>query len=130
MTTYTWTGANGADWSIAGDWTPSGGPPGAADTAFVLAGGTVTIGEAQSIDVLSIAAGALLSSSVFGPLTVTGAIQNDGVLGISAQLVVSASRVTISGSGTLELEGGGGGFITALAAGEALDNDGGTIAGF
>jgi hypothetical protein len=57
MTTYTWIGANGADWSVAGDWSQPGGPPGISDVAFILSGATVDVGEAQSVDGLNLAAG-------------------------------------------------------------------------
>jgi len=62
MTTYTWIGATAGDWSAAGDWTPAGGPPGSVDTASILAGGTVSVTQAESIDGLNLAPGAMLSA--------------------------------------------------------------------
>jgi len=47
MTSYTWTGADGADWSVGGNWSPAGGPPGFADTAIVESGGTLSISQAE-----------------------------------------------------------------------------------
>src|ERR1019366_6657064 len=87
MTTYTWTGANGADWSVAGDWSPAGGPPEISDVAFILSGGTVDVGEAQSIDGLNLAAGAQLVLADF-PFTVAGSIDAAGLIVAGGTLVV------------------------------------------
>ena len=98
MTTYTWTGANGADWSVPGDWSPASGPPGIADTAIIQSGGTVNVSEAESIDVLSLGAGAqlLLSAS---PFTVAGTIDNSGLIIAGGTLVVAGAGVTLDGTG-------------------------------
>jgi hypothetical protein len=42
MTSYTWNGVSG-DWNLASDWTPSGGPPTASDTARINGSATDTI---------------------------------------------------------------------------------------
>ena len=49
MTAYTWIGGTG-DWNVAANWSPSGGPPKATDSATISATGaayTVTINSAD-----------------------------------------------------------------------------------
>ncbi len=129
MATYTWTGADGADWSVAGDWSPASGPPGISDTADILSGGTVSVGEAQSIEVLSLGAGAQLLLSA-APFTVAGSVDNGGLILVGGTLVVAGSAVTLSGAGTLALGGANDSSVIAAAtAGEALINAGAVIAG-
>ena len=46
MTTFTWTGTGSDDdWSNAGNWTPSGGPPGALDNADIAIAATINAGS-------------------------------------------------------------------------------------
>jgi hypothetical protein len=129
MTTYTWTGASGADWSLAGDWSPAGGPPGIGDAAVIQSGGTVSVGEAESIDALSLAAGTQLLLSA-APFTVAGSIDNAGLMLVGGTLVVAGPAVALTGSGLLALSGvSDSSVIAALAAGDALVNAGETITG-
>jgi hypothetical protein len=129
MTTYTWIGANAADWSVAGDWSQPGGPPGISDVAFILSGATVDVGEAQSVDGLNLAAGAQLLLADF-PFTVAGSIDNGGLIVAGGTLVVAGSAVTLSGGGTLALSGANdGSVIAAFGTGDALLNDGAVITG-
>src|SRR5271166_2033195 len=49
MTAYTWIGGTG-NWNVAANWSPTGGPPKATDTATISATGaayTVTIDSAD-----------------------------------------------------------------------------------
>ncbi len=45
---YTWVGGDGK-WSVASNWTPNGGPPGAADDQVLIGGGaTVYLDDCNS----------------------------------------------------------------------------------
>ncbi|TAE33091.1 MAG: hypothetical protein EAZ92_00945 [Candidatus Kapaibacterium sp.] len=73
--TYTWQGAAGADWQVAGNWTPSRTTPAANDILQFNAGThTPTNIPTQTIGQLSIAAGATVSlrGSATNTLTVNG----------------------------------------------------------
>ena len=129
MTTYTWTGVNGADWSVAGDWSPAGGPTGIADFAVILGGATVDVAEAESINVLNLAAAAQLLLPRF-QFTVAGSIDNSGLIVDGGMLEVAGSAVTLTGGGTLALSGtNDSSGISGAAAGDVLVNASGTITG-
>jgi hypothetical protein len=129
MTTYSWIGASGADWSVAGDWSPAGGPPGIADVAIIPDGGTVSVGQPESIDLLSLAGGAMLALTRF-PFTVAGSIDNAGLILDGATLVVAGAAVTLDGGGTLALSGtGDSSVIAAPTSGDVLVNADGAIIG-
>ena len=105
MTTYTWTGASGADWSVAGDWSPAGGPPGIADFAFIQSGGTVSIGQAATVDGLNLAAGVMLSIANGVAFTVAGSIDTDGAIFDSGTLVIAGPSVALTGGGAIPKRG-------------------------
>src|SRR5579871_2262830 len=41
--TFTWTNTAGGLWTTAANWSPSGGPPTALDTALITTSGTYTV---------------------------------------------------------------------------------------
>jgi hypothetical protein len=63
-TDYTWTNAAGGDYSAAGNWTPSGGPPAADDTAIL--DGAPSAAVALSVDVTN---HTLQAAASAGPIT-------------------------------------------------------------
>lgn len=112
--TFTWTNTSGGNWSVAANWSPAGGPPGAADTALITNNGTygVTNSGVASVSVLTLGGAAgtqtfLQSSGNFtlgsagtgnsqAVLNVTG-----GTLGGAAGSLVLAGPLNCSG-GSIE----------------------------
>ena len=101
---FSWKGANSADWATAADWTPSGPPNAAnADATIAVAGAyNVTIGAAESI---------LVDSLTFDPAT-AGVLLVNGTLSLGGTLAamnMSSGTVKLSGTiagGALTLTGG------------------------
>jgi len=129
MSTYSWIGASGADWSVAGNWSPAGGPPGFVDTAIIQSGGTASVGQAESISVLSVAAGAqlVLSAATFD---VVLTLDNDGLIFAGGTLLAYGPAVTLDGSGTLALSGANdSSVVSSLGAASVLVNESEAIVG-
>ena len=104
MAAFTWTTGSSGDWSLAGNWTPTGGPPDAdTDTALINAAGsyTVTIASSESYTANTVTlddADAVLSVS--GTLTLAGT---------APALTVTAGEFDLYGildGGTVEAPGG------------------------
>jgi hypothetical protein len=78
MSSYSWNGVSG-DWNLAGNWTPSGGPPTPKDTALI--GGTgaysVTVDTAD-------AAKSLTLSDAEAAVNVTGSLTLGGSFSLNA----------------------------------------------
>ncbi len=120
MTTYTWLSGLSANWAVAADWTPGGGPPQtAADTALINAAGiyTVTIGTTKNYTIGGLilnAAGGELYISKASTLNIAGPAPNiavtAGTLYVAGTLV-DAGAFSVASGGTLEL------FGTALLSG-------------
>ena len=106
MASYTWTGADGGDWSDPANWSPNG-VPGAADQALVNLAGTYAI----SLDVAEI--GSLTLDAAGATITPTDTLKLDGSLDVKAGTLVVDQ--TIQG-GTLIADGG-----TISYAGGTLD---------
>ena len=105
---FAWNGGVG-DWGVAGNWTPTDGPPAGSSTALIGAG-TASISTTASIAALTISAGALLQ--VAGSLFITG---TDG---------------TLAGGGTLTLDGTGeSAAVLAAAPGDVFVNVSNSITG-
>ncbi len=112
--TYTWAGPGGADWGVASDWSPVSGPPGVADDAVIPAGGTVAVGEAQSIDMISLAIGAEVRIANNVAFVMAGATDSGGT-------IAASNGATVSNTGTVV------GFGALSMAGGTLDNTGGVM---
>ena len=104
MATYTWDGPANADWSLAADWLPLGGPPGLADQAIVPGGSSVAVGTASAVGVLDLLAGAVLKVGAGAAFTVAGSIADAGALFVAGTML-AAGTVTLDGSGGLALIG-------------------------
>jgi hypothetical protein len=124
MATFTWKAGTSADWSVAGDWTPLGGPPGTvatnADIATLGIGRakySVTIKASETFDIntLNIAGTTGLPTA----LSIAGSLFTDrldytgsnnqaskitvlpgGLLDIRAQTIVSTNVQTLTVDGT------------------------------
>jgi hypothetical protein len=107
MTAYTWSTGTSGNWTIGGDWTPTGFPQATTDTATISAAGTYTV----SLDAKETIGGLTLSSS--------GATL---ALGTQTLNIFGDGNVT---AGTITMAGG------ALSATLALNIDaGGSLVGF
>jgi hypothetical protein len=113
---YTWAGADGGSWTVAGNWnqgtTTAVQAPGSIDlTQFVSFSGTVTGGVGSQI--LDIGPGSSLTlggSGFFGAINVGRDLAfntGDATLGIEAGVVVSATQLNVGSVG------GGGGTLIA-----------------
>ncbi len=113
---YTWAGADGGSWTVAGNWnqgtTTAVQAPGSIDLAqFVAFSGTVTGGVGSQI--LDIGPGSSLTlggSGFFGNITVGQDLafnSGDATLAIDSGLVVSATQLNVGSVG------GGGGTLVA-----------------
>ncbi len=113
---YTWAGANGGSWTVAGNWnqgtTTAVQAPGSLDLVqFVSFSGTVTGGVgSQILDVGPASSLALGGSGFFGNITVGQDLAfntGDATLAIEAGIVVSATQLHVGSVG------GGGGTLIA-----------------
>ncbi len=130
MPNYTWTGADGADWNVAADWSPAGGPPGVADIGLIAAGRTASVGSAAAILGLTIGAGAALQIGAGVGFRLDGAINNGGVIFDAGTLVAGQATVDLFGAGVFGLAvAGDAARISALTPGNVLVNFGQTITG-
>ena len=100
MTAYTWTGVTG-DWNVAANWTPSGGPPTATDTATISATGPAYTVAIDTADV----AQSLIENSASATVDDTGSLTLTGIFTLSAGTFNLGSGGTLSG-GTTQLTGG------------------------
>ncbi len=138
MTSYTWKGVSG-DWNDASDWTPSGGPPTASDSATINGSATdaVTVDTADVADSLTLSDanatlnddGASASLTIGGTLTMSNGTLNlsdpnggGGSLTVGA-LNLSGGAMNIDSGGQLDLNG------TLSQTGGTLTLEGGTISG-
>ncbi|MBS0191676.1 MAG: hypothetical protein U0573_11480 [Phycisphaerales bacterium] len=132
-TTYTWTGSAGdGNWATPGNWSPSGGPPGAADSAIINSG-TVSANTPVSVANLTVNGGTLSGTA---DVTVTGTMTwNGGTMSGSGKTTVAAGAtftgpnvaaqmnllrtVEIAGSGSITNGhfGMSGGTLSILAGG-------------
>jgi hypothetical protein len=100
MTAYTWIGGTGY-WDVAANWSPSGGPPKATDTATISATGaayTVTINSAR-------AAQSLTESSASATVDDTGSLTLSGTFTLSAGTFILDKGATLR-RGTTTIAGG------------------------
>jgi autotransporter-associated beta strand protein len=116
-TSYLWnvTPAGSNPWNTAGNWTPSGGPPGSADAAIFGQTGTsssaLTVNNVVSISTtVSILTYTNVGSSAYNvtqiptgvTLTVSGSFTNGGLLGASSSISTLAN---MTGPGTFLVTG-------------------------
>jgi hypothetical protein len=88
---YNWSAAAGGNWNAAGNWSPSGGPPGAADSATISSAVTpgtytVTLNDARSI-----------TNVTLNNATATLA-QSGDILTLSGTMTLAAGTYTFSGA--------------------------------
>jgi hypothetical protein len=95
MTSYSWKSAVSGNWTTAADWTPAGGPPGAADTVTIAASGAAYTVSLTSAD----AAGALTLSSAAATLAVGAGLTVGGALDLAA------GTIDLQAAGALTVEG-------------------------
>lgn len=111
LTTFNYTGGNLGNWSAAGNWTPSGGPPNdAADAGYISGNRSVYFDTSYHIGGLTLDAGNTLNIKSGIILSMEGAsttVTNNGTIQLSAsgnaQLMAYNGATTLSGSGTLQL---------------------------
>jgi hypothetical protein len=111
---YSWTAVAGGNWGTAGNWSPAGGPPLAADSATISVAGTytVTLNDARSItDATLNNANATLSHT-------TGTFTVGGTLSLLAG-TYSLAGGTISGG---SITSGGGKIVLGAANANQLTN--------
>jgi hypothetical protein len=99
-TTKTWAGASGADWSVAGNWTPSGIPT-SADIVDIGAGANVIVSGTANCGKLSIT-----SAGTVGMVTVNmgGTLNvNNAATTINAAIVLNGG--TLVNNGTMTVTG-------------------------
>ncbi|MDB5394773.1 MAG: uncharacterized protein JWM91_2279 [Rhodospirillales bacterium] len=110
MTTFTWVGGSSTNWADPANWTPTGYPSAAGDTALIDNAGTYTVsvadGEIDTIDSLTLdAPGATLS--VNGTLAFGGANTasiNAGTLALgSTGSITGFPDVTVAAGATLDV---------------------------
>jgi hypothetical protein len=127
--TYTWIGANGANWNVNGNWNkaPAGGtyPGGSADNAIVVISSgnspNLTASPPQTLSQLSISAGSSLTAAsgfllrVAGNVTTSGAgtFSSNITLGVSGNGSVIDSTMTL---GPLQITGASGDIISLAQA--------------
>ena len=111
MTAYTWMGGTG-NWEVAANWSPTGGPPKATDTATISATGAAYTVTINSADV----AQSLTENSS------SATVDDAGSLTLSATFTLSAGTFILGPGGTLS---GG----TTKLAGGTFACDGGTLSG-
>ncbi len=148
-TDYSWnTTIAGTTWNTASSWTPTGGPPGAADNATLgtLSGAyTATLNTNQSITNLTIDASNATLTQSGGSLTSSGTVAvnsgtynlNSGTLTVNGSLTTGAGANvnwaggTLTGSGTLNgtitVTGGGSVTGTTLTNAGTINWQAGTI---
>ena len=105
MTIFTWARPTGDDWITAADWSPTGGPPGTADSAIIPSGSALSIGNLESIEVANITNSGVISIAS-GTLDVTGSLDN--AVGGSIQITTTefdAPLGALISSGTLQNDG-------------------------
>jgi YD repeat-containing protein len=106
---YNWNGGSG-DWSLAGNWTPDSGPPGASDTATINSG-IATVGADTVVDTLILDGGTLTGPgtlTVSNELTWTaGMMSGTGktVIGPGATLLLDNDANVVISQRTLENRG-------------------------
>jgi fibronectin-binding autotransporter adhesin len=100
---YSWNVSSG-DWSAASNWSPNG-VPGAADTAIISNGGTVTVSADTSVSSLNLTSGTLAGTAA---LTVGSGFNWTGgtVTGTGTLTLLETVNGTITGSSTKTLDGG------------------------
>ncbi len=100
--TRTWTGAVSNDWSVAGNWTPSGVPTATSDVV-IPAGATPTLNQNVSVRSVSVSGQLLVNSTLSlsngltmdsGRVTFNTGTQNGG-------LFLQGGTQTVGGTGTL-----------------------------
>lgn len=110
--TSTWSGGATGNWSLPGNWTPNGVPNNGADiyNVNIPSPSAVTIDGVFSIQSIDVDTGAT-AQIIPGFLTVNADSTLDGVLrmGVDGNFATArlrfAANVTLSGSGTVELNG-------------------------
>jgi hypothetical protein len=99
MTAYTWTGGTG-DWDIGSNWSPSGGPPTATDSATINETGAAYTVTVDTADV----AKSLTENSA------SATVEDTGSLTLSKTFALEAGAFLLDGGelsgGTVKLEGG------------------------
>ena len=123
-TTYTWNSNVAGNWGDAANWTPSGGPPVAGDTALIESNGAVvTVPDDQAASDTSLSDGMLLLESAAtltsavslsggttgGTGTIIGALMNTGGVvapgSSTGTLTVNGEFAQSAGSYEVEIEG-------------------------
>ncbi len=86
-TTYTWTQVGPGDWAEAANWSPSGGPPGIADTAIISSGN-----------------GTLTGTGVAGTLKTTIVTTVTGHISVANDVLLDLTTLKVAG-GTIDVGG-------------------------
>lgn len=112
QTTYTYIATDDI-WNDDANWTPSGGPPGALDTAVIPDGKTCRIESSAQADTVDVQSGGTLridSTSLTiddgSSLTVNGDLQFKKSSSTVPSLVYLEGDLTISGAGTIDAADG------------------------
>jgi hypothetical protein len=126
--TSTWQGGGSGNWNLAGNWN-GGIPTSSSNTCINTAGSTVTLNVAGASSTLTLGASTdTLAISNAESLTVSGAtISNAGSIGLNStgsttELIIGASNVTLSGTGTLTMSSSLGNFIFGSVGTDVLTN--------
>ena len=99
-TTYTWTATTASAWTISGNWSPSGGPPVAGDTAIDPAG-TILVNSGTVA-----AAGLSIGGSLAAPLPGRGTISataGGDILISDAMAVWSGSTLSVDANSSVDV---------------------------
>ncbi|HVU41264.1 MAG TPA: hypothetical protein VHD86_09480 [Xanthobacteraceae bacterium] len=121
MTTYTWTGLQGALWSDAGNWTPSGGPPGSNDTAKITSSSIVVPDSLITVQTLLNTSGDIEPGEGAG----NGLIienngsqnsENDATIALEADSTLEIENGTFKNTGQIDLVGDFGANVKFLIA--------------
>ncbi len=126
-TTDTWTGSGGnSNWSTTGNW--NNGLPSGQNVLINLTTAATTMDQSFSIGTLTLSnAGDSVGINNNTSMTVGGNISNNGTLslnsgGSATDLIIGASAITLSGSGTLNMSNNGNNNIVGAASGDVLTN--------
>jgi hypothetical protein len=132
----TWIGSAG-QWNVAGNWSSgeplNGTPPGATYNVSISNGGAVTmnngLNSSTPIDNLTVGSSSSLSIVEGNNLTITGnSLDNAGVItlnsaGYATYIGIDASKVTLSGGGTVTMSNNANNYIVGSATANTLTNE-------
>ena len=132
MTTYTWTGSQGALWSDAGNWTPSGGPPGSNDTAKITSSSIVVHDSLITVQTLLNTSGDIEPGEGAGNGLVienngSQNSENDATIALEADSTLEIENGTFKNTNQIDLIGDFGGNVEFLIANSVNLTGGGEV---